>query len=154
MESNRYAPPKADLDGVRSDTGPAPALWNPTAAANWSLLFSPVFGAWVQMKNWTTLGETRRAAAAKGWLIASAVLILGLTFAGILMPRSAIAAATNPLAFLMLIIWYFSSARSQTKWVAERFGADYPRRGWGQPLLWGLGAYAAVIAVAAMASRV
>jgi len=127
MESNRYAPPKADLDGVRSDTGPAPALWNPTAAANWSLLFSPVFGAWVQMKNWTTLGETRRAAAAKGWLIASAVLILGLTFAGILMPRSAI---------------------------AERFGADYPRRGWGQPLLWGLGAYAAVIAVAAMASRV
>jgi hypothetical protein len=48
---------------VRSDADAAPALWNPNAAANWSLLFSPMFGAWLHMKNWAALGEPERAAA-------------------------------------------------------------------------------------------
>jgi len=148
MDTNRYAPPKAQLDGARADTVEAPALWNPNAAANWSLLFSPVFGAWLQMKNWTALGETQRAASSKAWLIASAVILLGLILVGGLMPRSGLKSLTNPVAFLMLVIWYFANARSQAKWVAERFGADYPRRGWAQPLLWGIGSYIAIIAVA------
>jgi hypothetical protein len=151
MDTNRYAPPKADVEGASTGTIAAPALWNPNAAANWSLLFTPVFGAWVQMKNWTALGETQRAESSKAWLIAAAVIILGLIFLGVLMPRSGVNSLSNPVAFLVLIVWYFANARSQAKWVAERFGADYPRRGWAQPLLWGVGAYAAVIVVAAVA---
>lgn len=33
------------------------ALWNPNAAANWSLLFTPLFGAYLHMLNWRSLGE-------------------------------------------------------------------------------------------------
>lgn len=31
-------------------------LWNPNAAVNWSVLFTPIFGAWIQAKNWKALG--------------------------------------------------------------------------------------------------
>ena len=34
-----------------------PKLWNPNAATLWSLLFSPVFGAWIHAKNWEELGN-------------------------------------------------------------------------------------------------
>ena len=50
MNPNPYAPPTARVDDVATGDA-APALWNPNAAANWSLLFSPAFGAWLHMKN-------------------------------------------------------------------------------------------------------
>ena len=151
MDDNRFAPPKANVEGPHADAGTAPPLWNPNAAANWSLVFSPAFGAWLQMENWKSVGETQRAASSKAWLIGCACILLGLILVGGLMPRSALAALTNPLAFVMLITWYFASARSQANWVKERFGADYPRRGWTKPLLWGLGFYVVIIVVAMIA---
>jgi hypothetical protein len=32
MDTNRYAPPKADVERARAATIAAPALWNPNAA--------------------------------------------------------------------------------------------------------------------------
>ena len=64
MSTNPYAPPKA----VVADIAPrqdSPPLWNPNAAANWSLLLSPAFGAFLHMKNWEELGEPAKAAASK-----------------------------------------------------------------------------------------
>ena len=61
MSLNPYSPPGAIIDDVMN----APPLWNPNAAANWSLLFSPAFGAFVHMKNWQALGEPEKAANAK-----------------------------------------------------------------------------------------
>jgi hypothetical protein len=29
-------------------------LWNPMVAVGWSILFTPVFGAWILSKNWTS----------------------------------------------------------------------------------------------------
>ena len=54
MTPNPYAPPKAEVADV-GRTEVAPALWNPNAAASWSLLFSPAFGAFLHMKNWQAL---------------------------------------------------------------------------------------------------
>lgn len=54
----------------------APPLWNPNAAANWSLLFSPVFGALLQMKNWEALGEDDKALNSKRRAIGAGVAIL------------------------------------------------------------------------------
>jgi hypothetical protein len=78
MDTNRYAPPKAELrDVVQGEA--APALWNPRAAAFWSFfLFTPAFGAFVQERNWRSLGEPERAFSSRVWGIAMLVLTLVL----------------------------------------------------------------------------
>ena len=50
-------------------------IWNPNAAASWSLPFSPVFGAYLHMLNWRSLGEEAKAATARTWLIAGLTLL-------------------------------------------------------------------------------
>ncbi len=150
MQDNRYAPPKAAVEGAPFGATTAPPLWNPNAAANWCLLFSPMFGAWLQMKNWTALGETRRAASSRVWVIISAIVLAGSVLVDWLLPRSLVAALTVPIAFVTLIAWYFASGRPHARWVDQRFGADYPRQGWTQPLLWGLGGYELLSAAGAL----
>ena len=41
--------------------GQRAALWNPDAAACWSMLFTPLFGTILVIRNWEALGEPKRA---------------------------------------------------------------------------------------------
>lgn len=98
-------------------------LWNPNAAANWSLLFSPAFGAYLHMKNWEALGDNDKAKSSKTWFISSIILsILGL-------------------GFFVLVAWYFSIGKKQAKYVKEKFGDRYTRKSWGAPLLIGFSVF-------------
>jgi hypothetical protein len=133
MESNLYAPPKANVDGGFAQQA-APALWNPNGAANWCLLFTPIFGAWLHMKNWQALGEAGKAASARNWVIVSAALIVGLSSVGVLAASPGLVGLGRLSGFVLLISWYFGSARPQARYVAERFGSGYPRKGWLAPL--------------------
>jgi len=135
MEANRYAPPKANVEGQAGEAAASPPLWNPNAAANWSLLFSPIFGTWLHMLNWRALGETKRAESAKTWLMVTTLLLVGMTLGGALMPFSGLIGLRAFASFALLVAWYFGSARPQAKWVAEHYGDHYARRGWTQPLL-------------------
>jgi hypothetical protein len=47
---------------------------------------------------------------------------------------------TNVFGLVLLISWYSSSGRPQARYVKERFGKDYTRKGWGKPLLIAFGA--------------
>jgi hypothetical protein len=135
MTFNPYAAPMAEMGEVAPQQD-SPALWNPNAAANWSLLFSPAFGALVQMKNWQALGEPAKAASSKLWGVISLVIILGLSVLPALLPASrGIEGASRIVGLILLITWYFSNGRAQANYVKERFGTSYPRRGWGKPLL-------------------
>jgi hypothetical protein len=98
MTTNLYAPPKAQVaDIVQAEA--APALWNPGAAASWSLLLSPAFGA-------------------------------------ILHPHNRAIPLFNRLcSFVLLLSWYFASGKPQVDFVKSRYGKQYPRKGWSQPLL-------------------
>lgn len=149
MAANPYAAPAAQVADIRRDGTEAPELWNPNAAANWSLLFTPIFGAFLHMRNWQALGEPDRAARAKGWVIAStAVLLLSVIVALSMKSELAADGAGKGIGVLWLLIWYFGTARAQARYVKEEFGKDYPRRGWGMPLLIAVGAtvvYALVI---------
>jgi hypothetical protein len=134
MESNRYAPPVAAVADLHAADA-APPLWNPNAAANWSLLFSPVFGAWLHTRNWKALGETDRAETSRKWLVAAIVIVVVQLAAGLLLRNNPGARAlTNLGAFAWLFTWYFANARGQARHVKKRFGDDYPRKGWGRPL--------------------
>jgi hypothetical protein len=133
MSINPYAPPKATDDVEVAAVGSqAPALWNPGAAANWSLLFTPAFGAYLHMLNWRALGEVKKAATAKGWFYASVAFIVAVSSVAALLPDSPMLGRYVGLGFL--VAWYYGAAREQTTYVKERFGTQYPRKGWGKPL--------------------
>jgi hypothetical protein len=134
MDLNPFAPPKAEVADVMPGV-PAPALWNPNAAANWSLLFSPVFGAFLHMKNWEALGEPAKASASRRWAAAGVVVFVVLALASALLPEKATDGISRAGAIGLLFAWYFASARQQTAFVKARFGKEYPRRGWTKPLL-------------------
>jgi hypothetical protein len=140
LSSNPYAPPKAFVADIPAQVD-SPPLWNPNAAANWSLLFSPAFGAFLHMKNWEALGEPEKASAAKVWVIVALVLVFGLPLVSLLVPAMAgFQSIFRLFGLVLLISWYSSSGRPQARYVKDRFGKDYPRRGWGKPLLIAFGA--------------
>lgn len=141
MTDNIYAPSTADLSTAPARDDVAPALWNPDAAGNWSLLFTPLFGAILGYKNWVAIGDEEQARQAKVWVIVSAIVVLVIL-------------AIPQLGFPYLLVWYFVANRPHAKYVKERWGKDYPRRGWGKPLgigVLGLAALWAVLIGLAMA---
>lgn len=152
MTTNPYSPPRARIADTPEGEGNSP-IWNPNAAANWSLLFSPAFGAFVHMLNWRTLGEDAKAASAKAWFIAS-LLILGFyVVLGFAVPNANAAdAASRAIGLTFLIVWYFAAARGQAKYVNEKLGKTYLRKGWTKPLLIALlalvGYFVLIVAIA------
>lgn len=105
----------------KAKTRVKPNLWNPTAAANWSLLFSPAFGAYIHMLNWQALGYSEKAKNSRNWFLIGLLLSL------------------FGLGLIVLIAWYFASAKEQIKYVKTHFGDNYPKNSLGKPLLIALG---------------
>jgi hypothetical protein len=142
VNTNPYAPPQAAVGEMASQEA-APALWNPNAAANWSLIFTPMFGAFLHMRNWQALGEQGKARTSRYWVVVGATVFSGLTLLSALQAQSKGAGSLIRTAgFILLLSWYFGSARAQSRYVKERFGNKYPRRGWGKPILAALGVFA------------
>jgi hypothetical protein len=137
--ANPYQTPAAPL--IQPSESTNAALWNPNAAANWCLVFSPVFGSYLHYRNWLALGEEDRARTAKTWFVLSCVLQGLLPFLGLMTmdPQGGVMIARG-IAFWYLIIWYFAVGRGQAKFVKEHLGDAYEKRGWSMPLLIGLGA--------------
>jgi hypothetical protein len=137
VTENQYAPPKSKVSDIGHD-GVSPAIWNPNSAANWSLLFSPAFGAFLHMKNWEALGEPVKASVAKIWVLVTLLALAGIpTVAAFLPNPRSLDGVSRIVGFVLLLSWYFSSGRSQAEYVKSRYGKDYPRRNWGKPLLLG-----------------
>lgn len=128
----RYRPPQSEDLG--SGTGQeAPALWNPNAAACWSLLFSPIFGAALHMFNARAMGDAELEKLNKGFMWGTlAVLVIAILlaiFSGI---------KANFVGIAVLGAWYGVVGRKQVTIVEERYGSNYPRRSWGKPILFGV----------------
>ncbi len=112
-------------------------LWNPKAAALWSLLFSPAFGAWVHAANWRVLGRPDKALAARRWsyLMVGTVLLAGV--AGALFESHARHLPSLATAAWMAV-WCCFPAREQCRYVAKNMGGDYRRGPWWPALLGGI----------------
>lgn len=116
-------------------------IWNPNAASNWSLIFTPAFGSYIHMLNWQALDQPQKAASARVWFYFSLAMLVMYFLMGLFIADAKTAdGAARGLGFLYLIVWYFSAGRSQAKYVKAKFGSSYQRRGWGKPLLIGFGA--------------
>ncbi|HEX2828158.1 MAG TPA: hypothetical protein VHP37_17520 [Burkholderiales bacterium] len=126
---NPYAPPTASVDARESER--APALWNPNSAGLWSLLFTPVFGSVLLLKNWREIGADDKVRSARIWLVVSIVIMVPALVVGL-------------IGFVYLMVGYFASQKPQATFVKERWGDDYPRKPWGAPLLIAFGCWLAV----------
>ena len=124
----RYRPPQSENLGSE-----APALWNPNAAACWSLLFSPIFGAALHMFNARAMGDAELEKLNKGFMWGTlAVLVIAILlaiFSGI---------KANFVGIAALGAWYGAVGRKQVALVKERYDSNYPRRSWGKPILFGV----------------
>lgn len=107
------------------------ALWNPHSAVLWSFFFTPAFGSFVHMLNWSALGEPAKAARQRRWFYAS-LGVLALDMAG-----SALSARLQSsynilfwLAPLFMALWYGCAGQEQVRAVKQRFGTRYPHKSW------------------------
>jgi hypothetical protein len=101
------------------------SLWNPNAAANWSILFTPIFGAYLHSKNWAALGNKEKEKQSMYWAYgAIGVFILSLFLPG-LGPAVSIG---------YLLGWYFSIAKMQAKHVKEELDNNYEKNNWLKPI--------------------
>jgi hypothetical protein len=140
-EQNPYAPPTAAVADIASAEA-APALWNPTAAGSWSILFSPIFGAYLHMQNWKALGQPEKAAASKMWMFGSIAFFIILGFSSLFMPESqGLDGLARLGGLILLVVWYYTIGKSQQTYVTARFGKQYPRRGWALPMLTAIGLF-------------
>ncbi len=126
-DANPYTPPESDV--VTATEGSVPSLWNPDAAGAWSLLFSPIFGSVLLLKNWQAIGRDDKVRAARVWLIFS-IVMFSLTIVSVL------------TGLIYIIFWYFAWQRPQTKYIEAELGKDYDRKSWKTPLLIAIGSWA------------
>ena len=113
-----------------------PELWNPDVAAALSVVLSPIFGATIQALNWHRLGQRRRARIA--WLWVAFNTIVPLAIGGYAMTSTdnehAVARIINLALFAELVLWYFASARSQSRYLTHEIQGAYTRASWLAPL--------------------
>lgn len=124
----------------------SPSLWNPSAAALWSLLFSPAFGAFLHARNAQTLGRMDEAKANNVWFYASVVFMAGIVLLSILVPTFP-DVALNAASLGLLLGWYLSLGKKQATYVRETFQDRYQKKHWTKPLLIAFGCLAAVFFV-------
>lgn len=128
------------------------ALWNPTAAALWSLLLSPALGAWLLKRNWERLGHPDKARGAFGWFF----FVIGLNLANLGMilaaPRFEWDFDGLPawVGLAVFGVWCCLSAYPQIRYVDDHIGEAYPRRSWAAPILIAIMATALFLAVMAL----
>lgn len=128
--------PMSNAGDLPSPDASACAIWNPSAAARWSLLFTPAFGAFIHMHNWHALGQPERAASARRWFYASLCLLALQIITSALNARlGSEPLLLHPLGLLFLLVWYFGAARQQTLLVKQRYGRRYQRKAWDNVLL-------------------
>lgn len=117
-------------------------LWNPNAAALWSLIFTPVFGAWLHALNWRTLGDKERETASMAWVYGGGALLVLSLLIEVLVPKGSSGdSVSQTIGFVFLLAWYFGSARAQAKLVKEKFGGSFTRKSWRKPLLMGFAGF-------------
>ncbi|MEY2686118.1 MAG: hypothetical protein RL375_316 [Pseudomonadota bacterium] len=129
-------PDESERDDSRSFgiDDPVP-LWNPHLAALLSLVFTPVFGAWLHCSNAVLLGDPRLRRVGWMWLgVALAFTASGLYLvsAGQLAPTSAFSASA--LLGGYTLVWYAFAGHKQSRVIARLGHRHWRPRSFLQPV--------------------
>ena len=106
-----------------------------------SLFFTPVFGALVQMKNWRTLHQEAEARQSFWWSMAGCGILALDPLFSLILTESKVVDCTITLLLLYLGSWIFFSARRQIHYVRRHFPRGYGRKSWLPILPLGLAGY-------------
>ena len=118
-------------------TDAPPPLWNPNAAACWSLLFTPAFGAFLHARNAQSLGRPEEAKANRIWFYVSLAYLV-VVLISIFIPKIP-DMIFRGAAVGILIGWYISLGKKQIRYVKDTRQKCYQRKGWSKPLAVGFG---------------
>jgi hypothetical protein len=126
-------------------------LWNPMAAAWWSLLLTPLFAAILLDHNWRSLGNREKSFWSRVLILtAGGALAAGLISA--IIPTSAatdkVITGLGKIVGITLTASCFSIARAQRQFLSEAGRSKYEKRRWGRPIAMGgisLAAYIGLI---------
>jgi hypothetical protein len=115
-----------------------PKLWNPNAAACWSIIFTPIFGAWVHARNWKTLKKTQEEKWSMmfvyGLICLNTFIVVYTLF--ISEPKT----GSGSLSIGLLLTWYFSLGKQQVNYLKDNI-SNYEKKSWLKPLLLGVSGY-------------
>jgi hypothetical protein len=112
------------------------AIWNPAAAACWSIVFTPAFGAYIVMRNWEALGDTRQATIARKWYCLSLGLLVVQLLATAIDSRLNSESTLMPwIGLFYLLAWSLGAALPQVLAVRSRVGNGYERKPWDAALM-------------------
>ena len=112
-------------------------LYNPTPAALWSILLTPVFGAAIIWFNWLTLGDRKAQRRSLFWL-------LGLTVLFALLELTDWIPYNTYIQIAVLVAWFFLECRPQAKHL--KF-LKFSKLDWLPPLSIGIPVYYAVLII-------
>ena len=123
---------------AETEASAEPELWNPTAAANWCIIFTPIFSAFLHARNWEALGDPERAKSNWHWMWISIAFIL-FTMVSVFLPESRALDYVIRVGGVGIIAgWYFAIGKPQIKYVKQQLGGQYTKKGWGIPFLAGV----------------
>jgi len=128
-------------DGMSAKT--KPLLWNPNAAANWSLLLSVAFGAYLHAVNWRELGKPEQSRANMVWfwvfIFDYFAHVMCAVFSKQYPELLNIFFYVFPVVDLsMLVAWYFIQGRKQVNYIKDALRDEYEKKGWAKPILIGI----------------
>jgi hypothetical protein len=124
-----------------------PLLWNPSAAARWSLLFTPAFGAFLHARNAESLGRTDEAKTNKMWFYIS--IIHSCVAFGVIFLPAILNVAYSVASVSILLAWNFAVAAKQIRYVKKELNGRYQRKSLLKPLFIGLGGVVVYVFLAA-----
>ena len=114
-----------------------PVLWNPYAAAIWSVLFSPIFGAIIHARNADALGRTKEAKANRVWFYISLFYFLALGGAYCFanpQDEKGLNGISRFMSLALLFGWFYHVGKKQAKYVKEDLAQNYKKKSWLAPL--------------------
>ena len=126
------------IENNNSNIEKTPNLWNPNTAACWSVIFTPIFGAWVHARNWNSLNRPQE----EKWsmMFVYGLMLLNLIVIAYTLFISEPKTGSGTITVGLLLTWYFSLGKQQVNYLKENI-PNYEKKSWIKPILLGILGY-------------
>lgn len=116
-----------------------PALFNPYIVCAAAILFTPIFGAALQARNWIELGDKNEAAASRFWVRSTIWLLVVFVVMQTLFRNEPVMNWMPPYFLgVMWIAWMITSGWKQLRFIRANIGANYDARPIGKAITIGV----------------
>ena len=115
-----------------------PKLYNPKLVCACALLFTPIFGALLQARNWEEMGIPENARASRVWVRSTVWLIVVYLVLQALFRNEEIANWLGPYFLIVLWgSWMLTNGWRQLAFVNQTYGKNYDSLPIGRPMILG-----------------